>query len=182
MRCRYISEDCGGVPLHPVDVIDAATGAMLDQLVDLNLPNICPVNKPHPRSVAWPRVPGRVWVSMDAHCNTCAPTHAPARAPTRPLRACGTSHTCLASHTAGPADAGRTSLLAGARDRCMRGSLHTMLMMMMRRRGEGGSGGRERRRVPMGRVPRGLGVVAGRSSCRWVGRSGVRALRACVRW
>ena len=47
--CRYISEDFGGVALHPVDVLDASTGRLLSQLVDANLSTICPVNKPHPR-------------------------------------------------------------------------------------------------------------------------------------
>ena len=47
--CRYISEDFGGVALHPIDVLDASTGRLLSQLVDANLSTICPVNKPHPR-------------------------------------------------------------------------------------------------------------------------------------
>jgi hypothetical protein len=46
---RYISEDWGGVALHPVDVLDAHTGVLLQQLTDINLTTICPVNKPHPR-------------------------------------------------------------------------------------------------------------------------------------
>lgn len=46
---RYISEDFGGVALHPIDVLDASTGRLLSQLVDANLSTICPVNKPHPR-------------------------------------------------------------------------------------------------------------------------------------
>jgi hypothetical protein len=46
---RYISEDLGGVALHPVDLMDAATGRLLGQLADPNLTTICPVNKPHPR-------------------------------------------------------------------------------------------------------------------------------------
>jgi DNA damage-binding protein 2 len=46
---RYISEDFGGVALHPVDIMDASTGRLLTQLVDANLATICPVNKPHPR-------------------------------------------------------------------------------------------------------------------------------------
>lgn len=46
---RYISEDVGGIALHPVDIIDAATGALVDALADPNLGTICPVNKPHPR-------------------------------------------------------------------------------------------------------------------------------------
>ena len=46
---RYISEDYGGVALHPVDLIDVATGASVGALVDPNLTTICPVNKPHPR-------------------------------------------------------------------------------------------------------------------------------------
>jgi hypothetical protein len=47
--CRYISEDFGGVALHPVDIIDAASGRLLQQLTDLNLNTITPVNLPHPR-------------------------------------------------------------------------------------------------------------------------------------
>ena len=47
--CRYISEDFGGVALHPIDILDASTGRLLTQLVDANLTTICPVNKPHPR-------------------------------------------------------------------------------------------------------------------------------------
>lgn len=45
---RYISEDFGGVALHPIDVIDVATGGLLAELVDPNLTTISPVNKPHP--------------------------------------------------------------------------------------------------------------------------------------
>eukprot|EP00198_Chlamydomonas_reinhardtii_P004209 XP_001693545.1 UV-damaged DNA binding complex subunit 2 protein [Chlamydomonas reinhardtii] len=47
---RYISEDFGGVALHPVDVMSAADGGLLRQLTDTNLTTISPVNKPHPRS------------------------------------------------------------------------------------------------------------------------------------
>ena len=46
---RYISDEYGGVALHPVDMLDAATGAYVGELVDPNLTTICPVNKPHPR-------------------------------------------------------------------------------------------------------------------------------------
>jgi hypothetical protein len=46
---RYISEDFSGVALHPVDIIDAASGRLLQQLTDLNLNTITPVNLPHPR-------------------------------------------------------------------------------------------------------------------------------------
>ncbi|GLC35552.1 hypothetical protein PLESTM_000336600 [Pleodorina starrii] len=46
---RYISEDFGGVALHPVDMISASDGALLHQLTDTNLTTISPVNKPHPR-------------------------------------------------------------------------------------------------------------------------------------
>lgn len=46
---RYISEAFSGVALHPVDILDASTGALLAQLVDDNLTTISPVNKPHPR-------------------------------------------------------------------------------------------------------------------------------------
>ena len=47
--CRYISEDFGGVALHPIDLLDASTGKQVAQLTDPNLVHICPVNKPHPR-------------------------------------------------------------------------------------------------------------------------------------
>lgn len=46
---RYISEDFGGVALHPIDLLDASTGKQVAQLTDPNLVHICPVNKPHPR-------------------------------------------------------------------------------------------------------------------------------------
>lgn len=50
---RYISEefagDFGSVALHPIDLIDAATGQLVGQLTDPNLTTISPVNKPHPR-------------------------------------------------------------------------------------------------------------------------------------
>ncbi|KAA6425236.1 MAG: DAMAGED DNA-BINDING 2 protein [Trebouxia sp. A1-2] len=46
---RYISEDFGGVALHPIDLLDASTGKQVAQLTDPNLVTICPVNKPHPR-------------------------------------------------------------------------------------------------------------------------------------
>ncbi|KAL3157624.1 hypothetical protein ABBQ32_012072 [Trebouxia sp. C0010 RCD-2024] len=46
---RYISEDFGGVALHPIDLLDASTGRQVAQLTDPNLETICPVNKPHPR-------------------------------------------------------------------------------------------------------------------------------------
>lgn len=46
---RYISEDFGGIALHPVDIMDSSTGRLISELVDPNLATICPVNKPHPR-------------------------------------------------------------------------------------------------------------------------------------
>ncbi|GIM03291.1 hypothetical protein Vretimale_8050, partial [Volvox reticuliferus] len=46
---RYISEDFGGVALHPVDILSAVDGALLRQLTDANLTTISPVNKAHPR-------------------------------------------------------------------------------------------------------------------------------------
>lgn len=46
---RYISEDFGGVALHPIDIMDAATGSLVCALADPNLTTISPVNKPHPR-------------------------------------------------------------------------------------------------------------------------------------
>ncbi len=47
--CRYISENFGGIALHPVDVMDAGTGRLVAEMKDPNLQTICPVNKPHPR-------------------------------------------------------------------------------------------------------------------------------------
>ncbi len=46
---RYISESFDGVALHPIDIMDVATGHLLRQLIDPNLTTISPVNKPHPR-------------------------------------------------------------------------------------------------------------------------------------
>lgn len=46
--CRYISEDHSGVVLHPIDILDVGTGALVDALVDPNLQLINPVNMPHP--------------------------------------------------------------------------------------------------------------------------------------
>jgi len=46
---RYISEEFAGAALHPVDLYDAGTGRLLQQLVDPNFTHISPVNKPHPR-------------------------------------------------------------------------------------------------------------------------------------
>lgn len=46
---RYISESYDGTALHPIDLVDVATGANVGELVDPNLTTICPVNKAHPR-------------------------------------------------------------------------------------------------------------------------------------
>lgn len=46
---RYISESSGGVALHPVDVLDAATGRALAVGADPNLPTIQTVARFHPR-------------------------------------------------------------------------------------------------------------------------------------
>ncbi len=46
---RYISESYDGTALHPIDLIDVATGATVGELVDPNLTTISPVNKAHPR-------------------------------------------------------------------------------------------------------------------------------------
>ncbi|MEW5309312.1 MAG: hypothetical protein WDW38_001207 [Sanguina aurantia] len=46
---RYISEDFDGQALHPVDILDISSGALLQQCIDTNLTTISPVNKPHPR-------------------------------------------------------------------------------------------------------------------------------------
>lgn len=48
-RHRYISEDFDGQALHPVDILDISSGALLQQCIDTNLTTISPVNKPHPR-------------------------------------------------------------------------------------------------------------------------------------
>ncbi|GAX83618.1 hypothetical protein CEUSTIGMA_g11042.t1 [Chlamydomonas eustigma] len=45
---RYISEDYNGKALHPIDIMDASTGCLLQELVDTNLTTISPVNKMHP--------------------------------------------------------------------------------------------------------------------------------------
>lgn len=70
--CRYISEDFGGVALHPVDIIDGSSGRLLAALVDGHLETITPVNLPHPRldiiisgSSRWARGVGRgAWEVM----------------------------------------------------------------------------------------------------------------------
>ncbi|KAK9810883.1 hypothetical protein WJX73_005316 [Symbiochloris irregularis] len=46
---RYISEDYGGLALHPIDLMDMGSGQQLAALTDPNLTTITPVNKPHPR-------------------------------------------------------------------------------------------------------------------------------------
>ncbi|GJP78480.1 hypothetical protein CLOP_g8774 [Closterium sp. NIES-67] len=46
---RYISDDYNGVALHPIDFLDASSGALLASAVDLHLTTISPVNLPHPR-------------------------------------------------------------------------------------------------------------------------------------
>jgi len=46
---RYISEDINGRALHPIDILDASSGALLRELIDTNLTTITPVNKMHPR-------------------------------------------------------------------------------------------------------------------------------------
>ena len=46
---RYISEEYGGQALHPIDIMDASTGRLLQQLADTNLTTISPVIKMHPR-------------------------------------------------------------------------------------------------------------------------------------
>jgi hypothetical protein len=43
------SDDYGGVALHPVDIIDGGSGALLAALADRNLTTISPVNRAHPR-------------------------------------------------------------------------------------------------------------------------------------
>lgn len=62
--CRYISEDFGGVALHPVDILDVGSGRLLQQLTDLNLNTISPVNLPHPRL--------DIIISGSSRCVTCA--------------------------------------------------------------------------------------------------------------
>ncbi|CAI5987279.1 unnamed protein product [Closterium sp. NIES-64] len=46
---RYISDDYNGVALHPIDFLDASSGALLGSAVDPHLTTISPVNLPHPR-------------------------------------------------------------------------------------------------------------------------------------
>lgn len=43
-ECRYISEDFGGLALHPVDLLDAATGGRAQALCDLRFVCIGIVN------------------------------------------------------------------------------------------------------------------------------------------
>ena len=79
---RYISEDFGGVALHPIDLLDASTGRQVAQLTDPNLETICPVNKPHPRQdiiisgssrslYAWKPTPQGVFNSISRVVNIC---------------------------------------------------------------------------------------------------------------
>eukprot|EP00850_Spirogloea_muscicola_P013707 SM000094S24724 [mRNA] locus=s94:432283:436310:+ [translate_table: standard] len=46
---RYISEDFGGVALHPIDFFDISTGKRTAEVWDRGLETITPVNKLHPR-------------------------------------------------------------------------------------------------------------------------------------
>lgn len=46
---RYISENYGGVALHPIDFIDTTTGQLVAEAVQPDITTISPVNKPHPR-------------------------------------------------------------------------------------------------------------------------------------
>jgi DNA damage-binding protein 2 len=46
---RYISEDYGGVALHPIDFMSAGTGRLLAAATDANVTTISPVVTPHPR-------------------------------------------------------------------------------------------------------------------------------------
>mmetsp|Transcript_9104 Transcript_9104/g.23283 ORF Transcript_9104/g.23283 Transcript_9104/m.23283 type:complete len:344 (-) Transcript_9104:41-1072(-) len=45
---RYISEAFDGAALHPVDIMDANSGQVIRQLIDMNLTTISPVNAWHP--------------------------------------------------------------------------------------------------------------------------------------
>ena len=79
---RYISEDFGGVALHPIDLLDASTGRQVAQLTDPNLETICPVNKPHPRQdiivsgssrslYAWKPTPQGTCTWYAGSCRSC---------------------------------------------------------------------------------------------------------------
>lgn len=46
---RFISEAIEGLALHPIDLLDVATGRHVGKLIDPNLTTISPVNKFHPR-------------------------------------------------------------------------------------------------------------------------------------
>lgn len=46
---RYISDDFGGIALHPVDLIDVSTGRLCAEMIDPMITTISPVNKIHPR-------------------------------------------------------------------------------------------------------------------------------------
>ncbi|KAJ4782465.1 DNA damage-binding protein 2 [Rhynchospora pubera] len=47
---RYISENFDGIALHPIDIIDTATGSLLAEITDPDITTISPVNKLHPRA------------------------------------------------------------------------------------------------------------------------------------
>ena len=44
---RYISEDLGGVALHPIDFINASSGRLVKAMTDQNVTTICPVVAVH---------------------------------------------------------------------------------------------------------------------------------------
>jgi len=46
---RYISDDFAGRALHPIDLFDASTGALVGELTDPNIETISPVAEFHPR-------------------------------------------------------------------------------------------------------------------------------------
>jgi len=45
---RYISDDFGGIPLHPIDVFDTQNGSSIAEIKHPSMPTISPINLFHP--------------------------------------------------------------------------------------------------------------------------------------
>jgi len=45
---RYITENYDGLALHPIDFIDTATGQLVAEVIEPDIPTISSVNKLHP--------------------------------------------------------------------------------------------------------------------------------------
>ncbi|CAI5474057.1 unnamed protein product [Closterium sp. Yama58-4] len=72
---RYISDDYSGVALHPIDFLDASSGALLGSAVDPHLTTISPVNLPHPRCDLL--ATGSSSSAVDPHLTTISPVNLP---------------------------------------------------------------------------------------------------------